>query len=84
MWSAYVQILKHFFSVCHLALLFSFRRTHSEAAEQFCLVVRVTGWDKRYRLHICLGVKMCTFNSWFSFFIEEVNKNKDNSTVVFL
>jgi hypothetical protein len=55
-----------------------------ETAKQFCLVVRVAGWDKRYRLYICLGVKLCTFKSWFSFFIEEVDKSKDNSTVAFL
>jgi hypothetical protein len=48
---------RFFFSVCRLSLLFSFRRAHCEAAEQFCLVVRVTGWDKQYRLHFCLGVK---------------------------
>jgi hypothetical protein len=76
--------LEEFFSVCHLSFLFNFRRTYWKDAEQFCLVVRVTVWDKRYRLHICLGVKLCTLNSWFSYFTEEMDKNKDNSRVVFL
>jgi len=35
-------------------------------------------------LLICLDVKQRIFKSWFSFFIEEVDKNKDNSIVVFL